>query len=196
MPLRIAPMPAHPRGSAATREHASHSRCSCRCASLWPSRSSPWPSRSSPCVYRGRVRYPDCCCQRRLFVVAPDSSPHGPLTTLTRPRVAHRPAVPAAHHRLLPSLPLACPGCWMDQRVDQMDRSSGWAILWVEGRKPATMAGWSLERNLPELAQATATKPAAHHRLLPSLPRARPGCWRGQRVDQMDRSSGWAIPWG
>ena len=50
---------------------------------------------------------------------------------------------PAAHHRMLPSLPLACPGCWMDQRVDQMDRSSGWAILWVEGGKPATMADWS-----------------------------------------------------
>ena len=75
---------------------------------------------------------------------------------------------PAAHHQLLPSLPLACPGCWMDQRVDQMDRSSGWAILWVEGRKPATMADRSLERDVAELAefaQATATKPAADHRL-------------------------------
>ena len=78
---------------------------------------------------------------------------------------------PAADHRLLPSLPHACPGCRRGQRVDQKGWSSGWAIPWVEERKPATMAGWSLERDLAELAelaelaQATATKPAADHRL-------------------------------
>ena len=75
------------RGSVATREHASLV-----------------PLRFILTFKKLALRFPrpsPLPCPLRLFVVAFDSSLHGPLTTLTRPRVAHRSCTSS----------IACPVC-------------------------------------------------------------------------------------